>query len=95
MRENITLSIIIRGTFGSHISGLVEILTRQSGETYNEYIEIVSRYPEALQIKWIDIIDNTSYSIPPTQRKKYRDACIHLRTLGVAIPSILIQRLDL
>jgi (p)ppGpp synthase/HD superfamily hydrolase len=91
------IPIIIRGTFGNDIANLISILTHLPDESYNEYMEVVSQNPEALTIKWADMIDNTSYPIPKKQWEKYRSALIHLIGLGnpISIPSILTERLEL
>ncbi len=90
------ISFIIDSTFGEKVGELVFLLTHfKEHETYNEYIESISKNPQALQIKWADMIDNTSYPIPEKQRTKYRDACIHLQKKGVVVPDILLERLHI
>lgn len=85
---------LIKSYFGNHVHDLVHTLTHWNGD-YNPYIEKVSRNSQALQIKWADMIDNTSYPIPEKQRRKYRDACIHLQKKGVVVPDILLERLHI
>lgn len=86
---------LIKESFGEKIYDLVELLTHHPSLSYNEYITVVARYPQALQIKWIDMIDNTSYAIPEKQWNKYRDACLFLQKKGIDIPSILKERLKI
>lgn len=99
--ESITNVII--NFFGDDVWDLVEILTHDKFdrehvgqiESYNTYIERVATNPNALQIKWLDMIDNTSYNIPDKQWLKYRRACILLRERGFEIPEILKERLKI
>lgn len=87
---------IISTYFSPRVFELVHILTHLfKKHTYNKYIGMVSEDPQALQIKWNDMIDNTSYSIPQTQFLKYREACMLLQQQGFDIPSILKERLRL
>ncbi len=82
--------LIMIGTyFGGRVENLVDILTHKKNETYNEYITKVSQDSEAIQIKWLDMIDNCSYSIPPKQELKYKNACVFLKHLEIKIPKIL------
>lgn len=86
----------IFNAFGYDIWNLVIKLTYDSKlGSYNEYIELVSQFPEALQIKFLDLIDNTSYSIPKKQWQKYHDACVFLCGKGIEIPKILQMRLKI
>ncbi len=88
------ISCLIEDVFGKHVHDLVNILTHLSKTyTYNEYILNVSKNPEALQIKWADMIDNTHHPIPEKQWLKYRRVCILLREKGIEIPKILQERL--
>lgn len=90
-----SISGAIRNFFGDDVWNLVMVLTHDQLESYNKYIEKVSRNPGALQIKWVDMIDNCSYSIPQKQFLKYREACMLLQQQGFDIPSILKERLRL
>ncbi len=84
----------ILNIFGYDIWNIVIRLTHdKSLESYNEYIERVSLNTQALQIKFLDMTDNTSYPIPEKQWLKYRRACILLRETGIEIPPILKERL--
>lgn len=86
----------ILNVFGYDIWDIVIRLTHDTKlESYNEYIAEVFQHSVAWQIKWLDMIDNTSYAIPEKQKTKYKDACIYLMTHGVIIPNILIERLEL
>jgi len=87
---------LIEETFGGEVYELVYILTHvKDKESYIEYITKVFQHPAAWQIKWLDMIDNTSYPIPDKQKTKYRDACIHLISHGVTVPDILKKRLEI
>ncbi len=91
-----TIGDMIFDYFNLNTLYLVGILTHnKKRDSYNEYIEWVSQYPHALQIKFLDMIDNTSYKIPMKQWQKYHDACIFLQNMGVEIPVILKERLKL
>lgn len=81
--------------FEGDICDLVDVLTHRSYESYNTYISQIFRNPIAWKIKWLDMEDNTSYCIPPKQKKKYTDACIMLMSHGVIIPDIIKERLGL
>lgn len=89
---NVLLSLIDR-TFGSKVFGLVLVLTRTKGQDYNDYVENIARYNEALAVKWQDMIDNTTGDIPKKQFEKYRNAVLYLKSDGIKIPDILIKRL--
>ena len=39
------------------------------------------------------MIDNNSYPIPETQKKKYQDAVKYLMSKGIGIPPILFEKL--
>jgi len=82
--------------FGYDIWDIVATLTHDPKlESYNQYIEGVFKHPTAWQIKWLDMIDNTSYKTTKKQIIKYKDACTHLMIHGVTVPPILIERLGL
>jgi len=82
--------------FGYDIWDIVIALTHDKKlELYNNYITKVFQHPNAWIIKWLDMIDNTTYNIPVKQKEKYRDACIHLLVHGVTVPAILRYRLGL
>jgi hypothetical protein len=86
----------ISTVFGYDIWDIVIKLTHDPKlETYNEYISQLFKHEVAWQIKWLDMIDNTSYAIPDKQRTKYKDACIYLMVHGVTVPPILMERLGL
>jgi len=89
------LFIVINAYFGPHVTTLISLLTHDEEETYNEYIAMIAKHPEALQIKWLDMIDNTSYNIPKKQWEKYRNACLMLMLSRVTVPDILVERLIL
>lgn len=93
--NQVAIQSIIQSSFSEKSYSLVTILTQKKWQTYNEYIERVVEDPQALQIKWTDMIDNTSYPIPKKQWTKYRDACIFLERKEIEIPKILIERLKL
>ena len=86
---------IIGNYFSSYTMWLVAVLTHEKYESYNEYIERLSQYRDALDIKWNDMIDNTSYKIPKKQYEKYRNAVIFLQTKGIEVPDILLERLNI
>jgi len=87
---------VIRQYFGEEVWMLVRALTHDTKkELYNDYITRVFQHPTAWEIKWLDMIDNTSYNIPDKQRTRYRDACIHLIAHGVEVPEILKKRLEI
>ncbi len=87
---------IISQYFGDDVYNIVCILTNHGWKSYNEYINnIIDLSPQALQIKWVDMIDNTSYKASQKQWNKYRDACIFLQGKGVEIPAILKERLKI
>jgi len=93
---NWEMNDFILKVFGYDIWDIVIRLTHDLKlETYNEYIARVFQHPTAWQIKWLDMIDNTSYPIPEKQKIKYKDACIYLMTHSVTVPDILIERLEL
>jgi len=108
-KDSYYLHAIMIQYFGVDITNLVVALTHITPDkgsydedagrclSYNEYIERVARNPQALQIKFLDMIDNTSYPIPEKQWLKYRNAIIHLIGLGnpISIPKVLITRLKL
>ena len=83
--------------FGEKIWKIVIHLTHfnKIEQSYLMYMEKVIRDPIALQIKWLDMIDNTSYKIPEKQWNKYRNAIIHLISLGITVPNILCERLKI
>lgn len=89
---NILLSLIDR-TFDSKVFGLVLVLSRTKGQDYNSYVRNIARYNEALAIKWQDMIDNTKGEIPIKQFEKYRNVVLSLKSEGIEIPEILIERL--
>ena len=90
-----SLNMLIFIYFGSDIHHLVHILTHNKKDTYIQYIEKVSRNPEALQIKWIDMWDNCSYHIPSKQELKYKNACLYLQSKGIEVPNRLKERLKI
>jgi len=81
--------------FGDNVANIIIALTHLPRESYNQYITRVFQHDTAWQIKWADMIDNTSYPIPDEQKTKYREACIMLMVHGVTIPEILKDRLEL
>ena len=84
----------IFNVFGYDIWDIVITLTHDPVlGSYIDYIKRVSQHPQALQIKFLDMIDNTSYNIPPEQWGKYHRAIIFLREKGIEIPAILKERL--
>jgi len=111
-KDSYYLHAIMMGYFGVDVTKLVTTLTHitpnkgsydeDAGRclSYNEYIERVAQNSEALQIKFADMIDNTSYPIPDKQKAKYRSAVMHLIELGktnksILIPVILLERLNI
>lgn len=93
-RQKATIFDMIRAYFPPKVEGLVLVLTHSKKiNTYNEYIGLVSQYPEALIIKFDDMIDNTSCDIPARQRAKYQSAYALLQSKGYTIPQILKERL--
>jgi (p)ppGpp synthase/HD superfamily hydrolase len=89
---------IIDNVFGFKVYGLVLLLSHVPKKTpYNDYIyKIAETSPEeAMVIKWQDMIDNTNNKNPERQQKKYRDACLFLRSKGIGIPEILAKRLEI
>lgn len=99
--EDAENSYAVAAMIGCHFSNktreLVRILTHRKWQSYNEYIERVAQNPQALQIKWEDLRDNTSHPIPNKQWLKYRNALIHLIGLNklIVIPTILVERLEI
>lgn len=89
------ITLMLDTYFDGDISDIVDILTYSDRESYNEYITRVFQHPTAWQIKWLDMIDNTSYKTTKKQKTKYRDACIHLIAHGVTVPEILKERLKI
>jgi hypothetical protein len=89
------IACIIEEEFGTEISEVVNILTHKKGDLYNEYISKIFKHSVAWIIKFEDLKDNISYSIPEKQKTKYRDACIHLMAHGVTVPDVLKERLEI
>jgi (p)ppGpp synthase/HD superfamily hydrolase len=88
---------IIDKVFGYRVYGLVLLLSHVPKSTpYNDYIyKIAETSQEAMTIKWQDMIDNTGKDCPDMQRKKYRNACLFLRSKDVEIPELIVERLML
>lgn len=86
---------IIDKVFGYEVYGLVLLLSHIPKSTpYNDYIyNIANMSKDAMVIKWQDMIDNTGNDVPKRQWKKYRDACLFLRSKDIEIPEIIIERL--
>lgn len=64
-------------------------------ETYNNYIIRLTKFPTLLEIKFLDIIDNTTDKIPEKQWNKYKSALTLLHEKRVEIPSILLNRFNI
>lgn len=86
---------IIDNVFGYKVYGLVLLLSHvPKSIPYNDYIyNIADISKDAMIIKWQDMIDNTGDDVPKRQWKKYRDACLFLKSKDVEIPELLIKRL--
>ena len=97
--EDAKNSYAVAAMIGCHFSErtmeLVRILTHRKWQSYNEYIERVAQNPQALQIKWEDLRDNSSYFIPKKQELKYKNACIFLQGKGIEIPNFLRERFEI
>jgi len=87
---------IISHTFGMDITHLILILTHEEHIPYNKYILNVAKYPDALTIKFVDMIDNTTDIVIGTQQfEKYRNACLLLQKNNIEVPKILKERLQI
>jgi len=85
----------IQSFFPLKVEGLVFCLTHDNSQTYNEYIDSVSQYPDAFKIKCVDMFDNLTDNPTEKQTLKYRNACIYLITKGVEIPKFLKDELEI
>lgn len=87
---------VIANYFSPTTMHLVAALTHEKHETYNEYIQTVAKYPEALIIKFADMRDNTTDIVIGTQQfEKYRNACVLLQKNNIEIPKVLKWRLQI
>lgn len=85
---------IIDEFFPHEVYILVDILTHDKKESYITYINKILKNPDALIIKFSDMISNTK-NPSEKQKAKYRSACIHMISKGVEIPKILKERLNI
>lgn len=93
---DLCMNDFILAAFGYDVWDIVIRLTHDEYlQTYDQYMEEVFKHPIAWQIKWLDMIDNTSYNVPKRQWEKYRSACIMLSLHNVTVPDILKNRLKL
>lgn len=87
---------VITNYFSPTTMHLVAVLTHETHETYDQYIQKVAKYPAALIIKFVDMIDNTTDIVIGTRQfEKYRNACLLLQKNGVEVPMILKERLQI
>lgn len=88
---------IIDIIFGYKVYGMVLLLSHiPKSIPYNDYIyKIAETSQEAMIIKWEDMVDNSGKDCPDRQWKKYRNACLFLRSKGIEIPTLFIERLRL
>jgi len=95
-RQRASVFAFIRDFFPFKVEGLVLCLTHDEKlQTYNEYIERVSRYPDAFKIKCADMFDNLTDNPTEKQTLKYKNACLYLISKGVEIPQVLKEILEL
>jgi (p)ppGpp synthase/HD superfamily hydrolase len=67
----------IGNIFGFEVQQIVDLLTREDGESYKQYIEHISRHIPSLLVKMADLEDNLDKSrgpIPSSLRKRYLEA---------------------
>ncbi len=82
--------------FPPEVAHLVETLTHDKNIYYSRYVDVVSNNPEALAIKFSDMIHNTKDAdVPEKQISKYREACILIMKKGKEVPKILKERLKI
>ena len=74
IEDNKTTRIVIESEFGSAVAVLVDHLTHEKGESYEEYIEFTKNLNETRLIKIADILANLADSPSKKQIDKYTKA---------------------
>lgn len=73
VEDNSALSVHgIEVEFGSKVADLVGLVTRNEGETYEEYITRALSDRQSALIKLVDVIDNLRPGCPDSLRERYR-----------------------
>ncbi|NJK88114.1 MAG: HD domain-containing protein [Myxococcales bacterium] len=76
----------IAAQFGYVVAGIVDAVSRRSGEVYVEFIHRAAENPLARMVKRADLIDNLSRPVPPDMvgiEKRYKRALGVLDAAGV------------
>ena len=56
----------------------VSLLTKRDNQSYDEYIESITLYPQLVRVKIADMFDNLCCDPSQKQKQKYREAMIKL-----------------
>jgi len=98
-QNRIGIHQVVANYFNPTTVHIMAVLTHEKHETYREYFERITEFPLALEVKWADMVSNTSKNTPEKQMKKYQDALIHIISIGKVnvsiIPLTLVTRLHL
>lgn len=95
-KDRYTLYDLIAVYFSLNTLNYVDTLTHLKDVPYNIYICDMLDYPEAIVIKFADMIDNTTDIVIGTKQfEKYRKACQLLQKNKFEVPKILKERLQI
>lgn len=76
----------IKEMFGNKVANLVQYLSHDKSVDYSSYLEKLAKSSKiAFDIKMLDMLDNLLDAPKPKQRKKYKNALLHLVKSGVDI----------